>query len=48
MKTLLTLTVNGDPHDLYLDTRRTLLDVLRDELNLLGAHRGCTPSDMLQ
>ncbi len=45
MKTLLTLTVNGDPHDLYLDTRRTLLDVLRDELNLLGAHRGCDAGD---
>ncbi len=45
MKTILNLTVNGDPHDLYLDTRRTLLDVLRDELNLLGAHRGCDAGD---
>lgn len=40
-KLLVTLTVNGDLHELYLDPRRTLLDVLRNELNLLGAHRGC-------
>lgn len=41
MKKLITLTVNGDAHELYLDTRRTLLDVLRNELGLMGAHRGC-------
>lgn len=41
MKKLIVLTVNGDTHELYLDTRRTLLDVLRNELGLMGAHRGC-------
>lgn len=41
MKKLITLTVNGDAHELYLDSRRTLLDVLRNELGLMGAHRGC-------
>ena len=41
MKKLITLMVNGDTHELYLDTRRTLLDVLRNELGLMGAHRGC-------
>jgi carbon-monoxide dehydrogenase small subunit len=41
MKKLITLTINGDAHELYLDTRRTLLDVLRNELGLMGAHRGC-------
>jgi carbon-monoxide dehydrogenase small subunit len=41
MKKLIALTVNGDAHELYLDTRRTLLDVLRNELGLMGAHRGC-------
>ncbi|MFN8456406.1 MAG: (2Fe-2S)-binding protein [Anaerolineae bacterium] len=41
MKKLISLTVNGDLHELYLDTRRTLLDVLRNELGLMGAHRGC-------
>jgi carbon-monoxide dehydrogenase small subunit len=41
MKKLIALTVNGDSHEIYLDTRRTLLDVIRNELGLLGAHRGC-------
>ena len=45
MKTLITLHVNGDPHELYIDTRRTLLDVLRNDLGLLGAHRGCDSGD---
>ncbi|MFQ5408717.1 MAG: (2Fe-2S)-binding protein [Anaerolineales bacterium] len=41
MKQRIQLIVNGDSHELYVDTRRSLLDVLRHELNLLGAHRGC-------
>ncbi len=45
MKTLITLTVNNDPHELYIDTRRTLLDVLRNELGLMGTHRGCDAGD---
>lgn len=45
MKKLITLTVNGDPHELYVDTRHTLLDVLRNQLGLLGAHRGCDSGD---
>jgi len=45
MKTLIALTINGDPRELYIDTRRTLLDVLRNELSLMGAHRGCDAGD---
>lgn len=45
MKRLTTLIVNGDRHELYVDSRRTLLDVLRNELNLMGAHRGCDAGD---
>jgi aerobic carbon-monoxide dehydrogenase small subunit len=45
MKTLLTLTVNGDRHEVYLDTRRTLLDLLRHHLQLKGSHRGCDAGD---
>jgi|SRR3972149_2906512 len=45
MKTLIALNVNGDTHELYLDTRRTLLDVLRNDLGFLGAHRGCDSGD---
>jgi carbon-monoxide dehydrogenase small subunit len=45
MKVTITLTVNGDLHELYVDTRRTLLDVLRSDLMLMGAHRGCDSGD---
>jgi carbon-monoxide dehydrogenase small subunit len=45
MKATITLTVNGDLHELYVDTRRTLLDVLRSDLMLMGAHRGCDSGD---
>jgi aerobic carbon-monoxide dehydrogenase small subunit len=45
MKTLLALTVNGDRHELYVDTRRSLLDVLRHHLQLKGSHRGCDAGD---
>jgi carbon-monoxide dehydrogenase small subunit len=45
MKKVITLTVNGDRRELYLDSRRTLLDVLRNELHLMGAHRGCDSGD---
>ncbi|WP_438485281.1 2Fe-2S iron-sulfur cluster-binding protein [Streptomyces sp. S186] len=37
----LTLTVNGTPHTLTLDHRTTLLDLLREQLGLTGAKKGC-------
>ncbi len=45
MRMVLHLTVNGDEHELYVDTRRSLLDVLRDDLELKGTHRGCDAGD---
>ncbi|GHB56484.1 oxidoreductase [Streptomyces cirratus] len=36
-----TLRVNGAPHDLDLDNRVTLLDALREHLDLTGAKKGC-------
>jgi carbon-monoxide dehydrogenase small subunit len=45
MKKTINLTVNGDIHVLHVDTRRTLLDVLRNDLGLVGAHRGCDAGD---
>jgi carbon-monoxide dehydrogenase small subunit len=45
LKTLITVTVNRIPHELYLDARRSLLDVLRWELGLTGTHRGCDAGD---
>jgi aerobic carbon-monoxide dehydrogenase small subunit len=41
----LALTVNNEPRELLVDPRQTLLDVLRNELSLRGAHRGCDSGD---
>ena len=41
----ITLTVNGDVRELDIDARRTLLDVLRDDLELRGTHLGCGTGD---
>ena len=35
------LTVNGQPRTLELDTRTTLLDALREHLQLTGTKKGC-------
>lgn len=35
------LTVNGDTHELLVAPERTLLAVLREDLRLTGAKRGC-------
>jgi xanthine dehydrogenase YagT iron-sulfur-binding subunit len=35
------LRVNGQAHDLELDTRTTLLDTLREHLKLTGSKKGC-------
>jgi len=36
-----TLKVNGTPHTLTLDTRTSLLDALREHLELTGSKKGC-------
>jgi xanthine dehydrogenase YagT iron-sulfur-binding subunit len=36
-----TLTVNAAKHELTLDPRSTLLDVLREQLDLTGTKKGC-------
>jgi xanthine dehydrogenase YagT iron-sulfur-binding subunit len=35
------LTVNGVSHSVHVDTRMTLLDALREKLNLTGTKKGC-------
>ena len=35
------LTVNGEDHTLDLDTRTSLLDLLRERLGLTGSKKGC-------
>ncbi|MGA9869752.1 MAG: 2Fe-2S iron-sulfur cluster-binding protein [Rhodococcus sp. (in: high G+C Gram-positive bacteria)] len=36
-----TLRVNGTEHDIDCDVRTTLLDALREHLDLIGAKKGC-------
>jgi xanthine dehydrogenase YagT iron-sulfur-binding subunit len=35
------LTINGTRHELTIDTRTSLLDLLREHLDLIGAKKGC-------
>jgi aerobic-type carbon monoxide dehydrogenase small subunit (CoxS/CutS family) len=43
-KELIALRVNGRAHELAVEPNSTLLDVLRQELNLTGSKRGCDDS----
>ncbi|MGZ4480131.1 MAG: (2Fe-2S)-binding protein [Nocardioidaceae bacterium] len=38
---IVTLTVNGTPHELDVEPRRLLSDALRHDLRLTGTHVGC-------
>ena len=40
-----TATVNGDPVEFLCDTDETLLDALRNQLNLTGTKEGCATGD---
>ncbi len=37
--------INGEPVEFLCDPRQSLLDVLRDELNLTGSKEGCSSGD---
>jgi carbon-monoxide dehydrogenase small subunit len=41
MKTRVTLTVNGEPRELLVPVHKTLLEVLREDLDLTGTKHGC-------
>jgi len=41
MKTRLTLTVNGEAREVLVPVHKTLLEVLREELDLTGTKHGC-------
>ena len=40
-----TTTINGDATEYLCEAEQTLLDVLRDELNLTGSKEGCSSGD---
>src|SRR5437867_6805476 len=41
MKARLSLTVNGETHDVLVPVHKTLLEVLREDLGLTGTKHGC-------
>ena len=45
MKKLISLIVNGITHELAVEPRRSLLEVLRDDLGLTGTKKGCSIGD---
>jgi carbon-monoxide dehydrogenase small subunit len=40
-----TTTINGEPTEFLCEPQQTLLDVLRDNLNLTGSKEGCSSGD---
>ncbi len=45
MKRLLALSVNGARRELAIDSHRTLVEVLREDLGLTGTKQGCGEGD---
>jgi carbon-monoxide dehydrogenase small subunit len=45
MKHPLNLTINGEPYELLVEGYCSLLDMLRDELQLTGTKKGCDEGD---
>lgn len=41
MKKCIGLTINGFPYEMEVEPRRTLLELLRDDLDLTGTKEGC-------
>lgn len=41
MKRSIRLTINGFPYEMEVEPRRTLLELLRDDLDLTGTKEGC-------
>lgn len=45
MKKIISLTVNGIKHEVAIEPRRTLLELLREDLDLIGTKKGCGIGD---
>jgi carbon-monoxide dehydrogenase small subunit len=45
MKHDITLIVNGNSHSLTVESQRTLLEVLREDLELTGTKQGCSTGE---
>ncbi|MDR0841942.1 MAG: (2Fe-2S)-binding protein [Acidobacteriota bacterium] len=44
MKKQLNFVVNGEPHDLYIEPKTLLVQVIRETLGLKGTHQACDSS----
>jgi carbon-monoxide dehydrogenase small subunit len=44
-RTALRLTINGDAHDVLVEPSRTLLEVLRTDLGLMGTKENCLDAE---
>jgi carbon-monoxide dehydrogenase small subunit len=40
-KRVMTITVNGDGYEILVSPRQTLLDIIRDQIGLMGTKEGC-------
>ncbi|MDT3699159.1 MAG: (2Fe-2S)-binding protein [Thermincola sp.] len=45
MKKQILLTVNGETHELEVEPRETLVDVIREKIGLTGTKKGCDTGD---
>jgi len=44
-KQIISVTVNGEPYEVYIDSRTTLLQLLREHLGLTGTKEGCSEGE---
>jgi len=44
-KQVVSVTVNGEPYEVYIDSRTTLLQLLREHLGLTGTKEGCSEGE---
>ena len=44
-KRVVSVTVNGEQYEVYIDSRTTLLQLLREHLGLTGTKEGCSEGE---
>jgi carbon-monoxide dehydrogenase small subunit len=44
-KQVISITVNGEPYEVFIDSRTTLLQLVREHLGLTGTKEGCSEGE---
>jgi xanthine dehydrogenase YagT iron-sulfur-binding subunit len=44
-KQVISVTVNSEPYEVFIDSRTTLLQLLREHLGLTGTKEGCSEGE---